>query len=345
MTKSNTSWKNKPFLLCPAGKDYLWGGNRLNTNFHKNISLSPLAETWECSTHPDGLSTICSGEHNGRFLRDVLRDNPSYYGKYPLPDGELPVLVKLIDARENLSVQVHPDDAYAAEHENGSRGKTEMWYVLDADPDTYLVYGFTHDITEEKLRKNLDQGTILKYLQKVPIQKDDVFYIDAGTVHALGAGALVAEVQENSNVTYRLYDYGRLDKNGLPRTLHIEKALDVINTKSSATPRQPMRLLRYRPGYASEFLCRCKYFQVERLLINTNQNDLPISYATTDQSYEILLCVDGKGKLQFQNGTPQSADEKAYEVLKFRDGDCIFLPASSIAMHLSGKCQLLRITG
>ena len=348
MTSRNTNWKNKPFVLSPAGKDYLWGGNRLNTDFHKNIDMSPLAETWECSTHPDGVSIVASGEHQGKSLDTVLAEHPEYLGSHPAavmnalnPEGRkdvnshltLPVLVKLIDAEQNLSVQVHPDDTFAAIHENGSPGKTEMWYVLDAAPGAHLVYGFNRDMDDELLRRSLEQGTIEKYLQKSPVQKDDVFYIEAGTVHAIGAGVLLAEVQENSNLTYRLYDYERVDRHGSKRPLHIEKAMQVLNYKSSENPRQPIRVLRYQPGCASEFLCRCKYFQVERLLINTLSTHVAPQYATAEQSFQILLCVDGRGEIIMSR-----------KKLPFEKGSCIFVPANSVPLQLTGRAQLLKIS-
>lgn len=292
-----------------------------------------MAETWECSTHPDGISLVASGEHKGQNLREVLTSHPEYYGKHPFADGELPILVKLIDARENLSVQVHPDDTYAYKYENGSRGKTEMWYVLDAEPGTRLVYGFSHDMSPETLRHNLEAGTIEKYLQKITIEKDDVFYIEAGTVHALGAGALVAEIQENSNITYRLYDYNRKDKNGKKRQLHTDKAMEVMNYKSSTAPRQPLRVLRYRRGFASELLCRCRYFQVERLLVNTLPHQEKVIYSSVDDSFQILLCIDGQGTLYYG----------LKEFIFFQKGDCLFIPADSIQMFIEGKMQLLKV--
>lgn len=132
MTSTSTNWKTKPFLLTPAGKDYLWGGNRLKTEFNKEIALVPLAETWECSTHPDGPSVIVTGEYAGKTLAELLKEHPEYLGKHPGTEGKLPVLIKFIDAKKNLSVQVHPNDDYAREYENGQLGKTEMWYVMDA---------------------------------------------------------------------------------------------------------------------------------------------------------------------------------------------------------------------
>ena len=158
--------KITPFLLKPAGKDYLWGGSRLRDDFAKEIDMEPLAESWECSTHPDGLSMVASGVYKGRMLRDVLREHTEYMGIHANSAGELPILIKLIDAAKDLSVQVHPDDEYARQKEHGSLGKTEMWYVLDARKDARLVYGFHHDMKREILEKSLREGNIEKYLRK-----------------------------------------------------------------------------------------------------------------------------------------------------------------------------------
>lgn len=260
--------RNEPLLLRPAGKDYLWGGKRLNDEYGKNIELSPLAETWECSTHPDGVSTVCCGTFDKMELTAVIKAHPEYLGERHKGETTLPILVKLIDARKDLSVQVHPDDDYAKMKEHGQLGKTEMWYVLDAARDAKLIYGLRQDCTKKEMQKALAKGTVMKYLQKVPIHKDDLFFIPAGTIHAIGAGALVAEIQESSNLTYRLYDYDRIGKDGKKRELHIDKALDVADLHGSAEPRQPLRVLKYRPGMASELLIRCKYFEVYRMLIN-----------------------------------------------------------------------------
>lgn len=340
MTNRNLNWKNnhKPFLLKPAGKDYLWGGNRLNDDFSKGIDLAPLAETWECSTHPDGSSVVASGEYKGWILKEVLKAHPEFLGSHPLMaesarQGELPVLIKFIDAKKDLSVQVHPDDAYAMKNENGSLGKTEMWYVMDAARDAELIYGFYRDMDKEILRKSLEEGTVEKYLQKIKIKKDDVFFIEAGTVHAIGAGALIAEIQENSNLTYRLYDYNRVDKNGKKRELHIDKALEVMNLKGSAEPRQPIRVLHYQRGCASEFLCRCKYFQVERQLINTERCRSMADFQTDSNSFQVLLCLKGCGSVLEEGG----------EILNFFKGDCIFVPADSVPFKIHGKAQFLRV--
>ena len=168
---------NAPLLLRPSGKDYLWGGNRLNDEFEKQIKLSPLAETWECSTHPDGPSYIVGGEYDGMGLAEVLRQHPEYLGERHKGETALPILIKFIDAKQDLSVQVHPTDEYAKEHENGQLGKTEMWYVLDAGREASLVYGLNHRCTKEEIRQAIEEGSVMQYLQKVPIHKDDVFFI------------------------------------------------------------------------------------------------------------------------------------------------------------------------
>lgn len=202
-------------------------------------------------------------------LTAVIKAHPEYLGERHKGETTLPILVKLIDARKDLSVQVHPDDDYAKMKEHGQLGKTEMWYVLDAARDAKLIYGLRQDCTKKEMKKALAEGTVMKYLQKVPIHKDDLFFIPAGTIHAIGAGALVAEIQESSNLTYRLYDYDRIGKDGKKRELHINKALDVADLHGSAEPRQPLRVLKYRPGMASELLIRCKYFEVYGYCLNT----------------------------------------------------------------------------
>lgn len=333
MTNANTNSKAKPFLLKPAGKDYLWGGNRLNDDFSKGIDMEPLAETWECSTHPDGPSLVASGEFDGMLLSDVLKAHPEFLGTHPETEGELPILIKFIDAKQDLSVQVHPDDAYAFAHENGQNGKTELWYVLDASKDAKLIYGFSHDIRSDVLRNSLYRGDIEKYLQKVPIHKDDVFFVEPGTVHAIGAGSLIAEIQESSNLTYRMYDYKRIDKDGNERALHIEKAMDVVNKKGSAAPRQQIRVLNYVPGSATEFLYRCKYFQVERMLINTERCRDLVSFQTDSTSFQVLLCISGCGVFL----------EQSQNALHFFRGDCIFVPANSEPIKLHGKAQFLKV--
>lgn len=316
---------NVPFLLAPVGKDYLWGGERLKKDFNKKLDVTPLAESWECSTHDDGLSVVVSGKHAGTSLKDVLIMYPEYLGTHPSYDKELPILVKFIDAKQNLSIQVHPNDEYALKNEN-SLGKTEMWYVVDAKEDASLVYGFHHDMSKDKVISSINDGTIENYMQKMRVHKNDVFFIEPGTVHAIGSGCLIAEIQQSSNLTYRLYDYGR------GRELHVKKALDVLNYKNSNAPRQPMRILRFKQGYATELLCRCKYFQVERFLLNTKRYRNLATIYTLSNSFNVYLCIDGCGMMKWDDGT-----------LRFQKGDCIFLPAYSKEIKLDGKATFLRV--
>lgn len=328
-----TRERRKPFLLRPTGKDYLWGGKRLNDEFAKNIDMSPLAETWECSTHPDGPSFVASGSMAGMSLPEVLSEHPDYLGTHPNFGGDLPVLIKFIDANRDLSIQVHPADSYASVRENGQLGKTEMWYMLDAARGAHIVYGLAGDLSKEELRAGVENGTIGKYLQKVPVEKNDVFFLDPGTIHAIGAGCLVAEIQENSNLTYRLYDYDRVDKNGQKRELHLDKALEVANLKSSAEPKQPLRVLKYRPGIASELIGRCKYFQVHRLVVNTERRQ-QVTFRADELSFRVMLCVNGCGTMYFGD-----------EILNIYKGDCFFVPADSVDIKLHGKMQLLDVRG
>ena len=312
---------NKPLLLRPSGKDYLWGGQRLNTEFEKGIEMSPLAETWECSTHPDGPCFVAEGEFAGQTLGQVLSGNPAYLGSRHMGCTELPLLIKFIDAREDLSVQVHPTDAYAKEHEHGQLGKTEMWYVLDAAKNARLVYGLRRDCTQEEIREAIEKGKLTRYLQYVPIRKGDLFFIEAGTIHAIGAGALVAEIQENSNVTYRVYDYGRKDANGKERDLHIEKALQV-------TKRVPiLRKKSFEPHIVD-----CDYFTVDKVVLD-GQRMKKIFGEIDKTSFTSLLVLDGTGKVQ--------SGEECVEVQK---GDSVFITANAGEYEMEGKFEALLTT-
>lgn len=334
LKNSRTVYKPRPFLLEPACKEALWGGQKLKEQFGKQSDLDNIAETWECSTHPEGPSLVVTGEHKGMLLTEVLQKYPEYLGTHPRSKGELPILVKFIDAKQKLSVQVHPDDEYAKIHEQGQLGKTEMWYVLEADKGAELIYGFYSDMDRVAVRQSVKDGTIERYLQKVKVRQDDVFYIPAGTVHGIGAGNLIAEVQESSNLTYRLYDYDRIDKAGQKRELQLEKALAVADLKGKAAPRQPLRVLRYTQGSATEFLCRCKYFQVERMLLNTEGKNKLAELYTGSSSFQAILCLDGEGNIQMEDN----------EKLVYSKGNCIFIPANAGKLNFCGKAQFLKIS-
>ena len=322
-----------PFLLHPAAKDYLWGGTRLNDDFAKHIASDVVAETWECSTHPDGVSIAASGAWIGMPLTEILQAHPEYLGKHESGGAVLPVLVKLIDAKRDLSVQVHPSDEFAREHEDGQNGKTEMWYVMDAEPDSHIAYGLHHTVGRDAFLKGIEDGTVEKYLQMMPVRKNDLFFIPPGTIHAIGAGCLIAEIQQSSNLTYRLYDYNRTDRSGSKRPLHLEKGLAVANLEAMPEPRQPMRLLRYSGGTASELLCRCRYFQVERVLVNTEQRRDMATFQISKTSFEIFLFLNGCGTMFCRDS-----------MLQFFKGDCVFIPAGIADVRLHARTEFLRIT-
>ena len=319
------------FRLQPAAKDYLWGGTRLRTEFGKKIDLDPLAETWECSTHPDGPSVVADGPYTGRTLTDVLAEHPEFLGSRGLEltggKPELPILVKLIDAAKDLSVQVHPDDAYALRYEN-SLGKTEMWYVLQATLDAKLVHGFNRDVTAEEVRVAAEDGSIEQLMNYVPVEKGDLFYIEAGTVHAIGAGALVAEIQENSNITYRLYDYNRVGKDGKKRELHVEKALKVMNLGASTFSKDEVRETVHGEGFDSERLKQCRYFTVD--CIRSYQS---YELKTDEGCFHALLFIAGQASILTE-------DEEITAV----KGETVFVPANTKELKIVGEFEMLDIT-
>lgn len=312
--------------LFPAGKDYLWGGTRLRKGYGKTIDMDPLAETWECSTHPDGMSIVVNGRFSGSKLADVLKLHPEYLG-IKGTGTSLPILVKFIDAKQDLSVQVHPDDEYAEEFENDN-GKTEMWYVVDATENASLIYGFEHPVTEELLRAAVARGTLDKHLHRTEIKKGDLYFVPAGTVHGIGAGTLIAEIQESSNVTYRVYDYDRVDKTGKKRELHFDKAVKVMDMGVAPDISQKSRLVRYYPGCSRELLCRCKYFEVEKICISSD-----FFFSVLDSSFQVLLCLDGDGYIKTDG----------CQLVEFGRGECIFLPAGIGRCQVVGKAEMLKV--
>lgn len=308
--------------LRPSFKDYLWGGRRLVTDFQKEYEGDVLAESWELSCHKDGPSYIENGTYAGRTLEDyILAEGKEVLGSNSARFQQFPVLIKFIDAAQDLSVQVHPDDDYAQKVERQPYGKTEMWYVADCAEDAYLYYGFTKEVGPEELEQRIKENTLLEVLNKVNVKKGDVFFIEAGTIHAIGTGCLIAEIQQNSNLTYRVYDYGRKDKNGNERELHIEKALQV-------TERVPiMRQKSFDPHIVS-----CEYFTVDKLVLDGKLMQRMSGYV--DQStFVSILVLDGKGRIR-----------AAEESISFRRGDSLLLTAGTGEYEIEGTCEALITT-
>lgn len=328
--------RSLPFLLKPVEKDYLWGGRRLRERYGKKGATETVAETWECSTHPHGLTSIASGPLLGMTLQQALQEQPQWLGTDVLSkvgdSGMLPILVKFIDAAKDLSIQVHPHDDYAAIHENGQKGKTEWWYVLEAEEKAQLVYGFHRTITAEELRQRIADGTIEQCLRYMPVKADEVYPVPAGTVHAIGAGSIIVEIQECSDLTYRLYDYNRRNANGALRPLHVDKALAVAKTDESMPVRQPLRTLKFYRGYAMELLWRCPYFQVERMLWNTETEEQEVFLSQLSESFQVFICIKGEGCLTGPDF-----------VLPFTKGQTVFMPAGEERFQLEGFGQLLKV--
>ncbi len=310
--------KLSPIKLTPAYKDYIWGGTKLKTMYNKHSALDIVAESWELSAHKDGESIVADGPYSGLTLTQYLNAiGNSALGTNAKNFDYFPILIKLIDARSALSVQVHPDDSYALEHE-GEYGKTEMWYILDCNVGAYLYYGFKKDITKQEYQDAIRSNTITDVLNKVPVHKGDVFFIPAGTVHAIGAGILICEIQQNSNTTYRVYDYDRRDKDGNKRELHIREALESSNLKKSTYSNSVL-------DGDDIILTQCDYFTVRRLKV---QNRVQLRIDKT--SFHSLIITDGSGEL-YMGG----------EILKLNKGDSIFIPAQNNEYTVSGPCEII----
>ena len=301
--------------LEPAYKNYIWGGSRLNSEYNKTSPYDITAESWELSCHDDGLCVIADGESKGRTLKEVIAENPDILGKNGKAFDFFPILIKLIDAADRLSVQVHPDDEYALANEN-SYGKTEMWYVVDAEEGASLVYGLKKDVTKEEFLALAKDGGLMDILNFVPVKKGDVFFIRSGMIHAIGKGILIAEIQQNSNLTYRVYDYDRRDKEGNLRPLHTEKAATVAD------------LTRVEDGGFADIkqisenvrrLSECKYFTVDEIKVDGNYE------IKNDDSFVCVTAVEGSGEISG---------------LEVKAGTSVFIPCDEKA-EITGKMTLV----
>ena len=290
-----------PMLFKPVFKDYLWGGRRLEKYGRDLPAGQQIAESWEIAAHEDGMTLVENGIYAGRSLKSVLdllgEDLIGTHNQWALDLGKFPLLVKLLDSHQKLSVQVHPGDAYAREHEQGELGKTEMWVVLDAAPDAAIVYGLAQKTSREAFRQAIDSGTLSDYLHQVPIQRGDHVCVPSGTLHAILEGAVIAEIQQNSNVTYRVFDWNRVGDDGQPRPLHVDQALDVINF-DQVTPAlpEPETLSSYA-NFIQQRLCRNPYFTVERFLL---MKDGVFSGHCDGSSLEIWGLIEGEAEVAGQ---------------------------------------------
>lgn len=311
-----------PIKLKPAFKDYLWGGTRLRDDFGKDCDFDKIAESWELSCHKDGNSVVADGEFAGLTLAQYIeKEGKSVLGTNCEKFENFPILIKLIDAKDNLSVQVHPNNEYAQRVE-GEYGKTEMWYVVDCDEGASLLYGFKHDITKEEFRERIENNTLLEVTNSVPVKKGDVFFIEAGTLHAIGKGILIAEIQQNSNTTYRIYDYGRVGADGKPRQLHIDKAVDVTNL-CPAKP-YPQSEPVDMGGWTKKRLAKCEYFTVDVINVDTSA-----ALEADKSSFVNILVLDGGCVLSSEGN----------DAVELKKGDSVFIPAGLGKFELTGKCS------
>ena len=307
--------------LRPTCKDYLWGGRRLIEEFGIDYDGDVCAEAWELSCHPDGPSIIDNGPFKGRTLQEYIDvQGREVLGSHCRRFREFPILTKFIDAKDNLSIQVHPSNGFALQNE-GQYGKTEMWYVLDAEEDAFLYYGFKREITREEFSRRIEENTLLEVLNAVPVKKGDALFIESGTLHAIGKGIVIAEIQQNSNVTYRVYDYGRVGKDGKKRDLHIEKALAVTN-----------RVPIVKSGSNYPHIADCDYFTVDKLNLD-GRLTYRMQGTVNETSFLSILILDGEGTISNKG-----------EMVSYKKGDSLFLPAGCGDWQIEGRCDALLTT-
>ena len=312
--------------LTPAFKDYLWGGTKLREVYGKPCDFDKVAESWELSTHPAGESRVDGGEYNGLTLSQYFQQVPQALGKNAAAFESFPVLIKLIDAKDPLSIQVHPSDEYALRVE-GEYGKTEMWVIVDCEPGAFLYFGVNRPVSKEEFRQRIEDNTVLEVLNKVEVHPGDVFFIQAGTIHAIGAGILICEIQQNSNCTYRVYDYDRRGADGRPRELHIEKALDVCRLEPSDTASR-LGEVKALAGGTVQQLGACKYFSTEKLIVEE-----ALTLEVGEDSFVSLLATEGSGWV-----------EGLENKLAFRAGDSLLVPAGAGRVRVTGQAVLVKTT-
>lgn len=318
-----------PLMFKAVYKDYIWGGREFE-KLGKKLPDGIVAESWEVSCHPDGLSVISNGEYKGLTLSRLVELKGKEIVGTELPEKDLkkfPLLVKLIDANDKLSVQVHPEDAYAFIHENGEYGKNEMWYIISAKAGAKLVYDVVDGVTKEAFKNAVNEEKIESCLNFIDVFPGDVVNIPAGLVHAIGEGIVIAEIQQNSNTTYRVFDYDRVDKHGNKRPLHIGKALEVIDFDTSKRKGKSKGLVE-KLGNNKEktYLIANKYFSVEKYVINGI-----IDENTEGERFYIFLLLEGEAEIIYDTGR-----------IKVSKGESVLIPAALGKYSLKGNFEALK---
>ncbi|MEN9322342.1 MAG: hypothetical protein RL699_122 [Bacteroidota bacterium] len=313
-----------PLLFTPILKERIWGGTKLADSLHKDIPYAHTGESWELSTVPGDVSVVANGPLCGTSLQVLLDQFPAELLGHKVHaqfGNQFPLLFKFLDAREDLSIQVHPNDELAAARHN-SFGKTEMWYVMQADPGARLLVGFKENSSAKEYVQALEQKNILSLLAAFPVQKGEVFFLETGTVHAIGAGCLIAEIQQTSDITYRLYDFDRLDAQGNTRELHIDLALDAINYQKVEAKKS------YNPKpNAAVNLVDCPYFTTNQIQLEGN-----LSRSKSGESFTVYMCTEGAFSIAYKG-----------EKFDFELGSTVLVPAAMQNFSLHGSATLLEI--
>ena len=313
-----------PLQFEPILKERIWGGEKLKTVLHKPITSKITGESWELSTVEGDVSVVANGEWKGKSLTALIDDFPNEilgtkvharFGK------QFPLLFKYLDAREDLSIQVHPNDELAKKRHN-SFGKTEMWYVMQADVDARIIVGFKEKSNPAEYLENLKNKTLLSLLDDVKVNAGDVFFLETGTVHAIGAGLVVAEIQQTSDITYRLYDFDRVDAQGKTRELHVDLALEAINYNKIETKKEYSQ-----NANQSNTVVDCPYFTTNFIPL-----DGVISASKSGETFTVYMCVEGAFEIMYDNSK-----------LQYAKGDTVLLPATMNSFVLSGKASILEI--
>jgi mannose-6-phosphate isomerase len=286
--------------FAPVFRDYIWGGRNLETLFGRELPPGIVAESWDISGHPSSPTLVDGGALDGLTLPQVLdlwgEALVGTRSRWATDRGKFPLLVKLLDANSPLSVQVHPPDEYALARENGELGKAEMWYVLHAKPGAELIYGLSQETTPEAFRAALEGGSLADYLHRLPVQAGDAILIPTGTLHALLEGIVVAEIQQNSDTTYRVYDWGRLGADGKSRPLHVDKALDVIDFDMVRPAASKPEVVGGRRGLVRFEIARCPYFVVEKVEL---KDEAAYRGRCDGTTFEIWGCVAGAAQVKW----------------------------------------------
>ena len=302
------------FELKPVTKHIIWGGERLSRDYGMGENGEKIAEAWELTCRGDGDNEIISGKYTGRLLSEFVRENPQALGTKQKGD-RFPLLIKLIDAEADLSIQVHPDDEYALSHTD-DMGKTEMWYIVDAKPGAKLIYGLKRKYTRDELKTAIAAGTLESLMNYVEVKSGETYFIPSGLVHAIGAGILIAEIQQNSNITYRVYDYNRRQPDGSLRQLHIEPALDVIERFD------PEAVKVEKTG---DVIASCKYFEVRAIALDGEK-----TVCAGEESFIHLMITDGECEIIC-----------AGETISTKKGGSVFVAAASGNGTLKGNATVI----